>query len=151
MPFKDAKVMNMEEQQSLNYQSEKGFRNAMMIGNISILLITFIGMLGYALSEVNRRRKNLAIRKIHGATVSDVLRMFLWDLERIAIPAVLFGIVSAWFVADKWMQNFSEKISLHWYLFILCSLAILLFVGVIAIMSYWKSAKSNPVNDLRYE
>ncbi len=151
MPFKDAKVRSLKEQQRLNYQAEKGFRNTMLIGNVIILLITFIGLLGYTLSEVNRRRKDLAIRKIHGATVNHVLRMFLWDLERMAIPAVLLGILGAWWMSDMWMENFSEKVSLHWYLFLLCSLVILLFVGVIAIVSYWKPAKSNPVNDLRYE
>lgn len=151
MPFNDAKVKSLEEQKRQSYSAERGFRNVMLIGSVIILLITLIGLLGYALSEVNRRRKTLAIRKINGATINDALRLFLWDLQRIAIPAVAVGTVGAWFVAEKWMQNFSEKINLHWYLFLLCSLGVLLFVGIIAIASYWKSANSNPIESLRYE
>ncbi len=93
MPFKDAKIQSLQEQKGLIYEVEANFRNIIFIGSIIILLITFVGLLGYTLSEVNRRRKDLAIRKIHGATVNHVLRLFLWDLERMAIPAVLFGIV----------------------------------------------------------
>ncbi len=150
-PTKDIKVFSLAEQQRKAYQSAKGFRNTMLIGNIIIILITIIGLLGYTLSEVNRRRKELAIRKINGATVSNVLRLFIWDMQRMAIPAVLLGIVGSWFVAEKWMQSFSEKIALHWYIFAACSFVILLLVAIIAVISYWKPAISNPVNDLRYE
>ncbi len=150
-PMQDIKVFSLDEQKHKAYQAEKGFRNTMLIGNGIILLITFIGLLGYTLSEVNRRRKELAIRKINGATVSNVINLFLWDLERIALPAVIVGIIAAWLVSEQWMQNFSEKIGLHWLLFMSCSLVILLFVGVIAIVSYWKSARQNPVEALRYE
>lgn len=151
MPFEDAKIKSLEEEKRKSYLAERGSRNTMLIGSAIILLITLIGLLGYALSEVNRRRKSLAIRKINGATINDVLRLFLWDLQRIAIPAVVVGIVGAWFVAERWMQNFSEKVELHWFLFLLCSLGVLLFVGIIAIASYWKSSNSNPIESLRYE
>ncbi len=150
-PMKDIKVFSLDEKKRKAYQAEKGFRNTMLIGNGIILLITIIGLLGYTLSEVNRRRKELAIRKINGATVSNVLNLFFWDMQRMAIPAVLLGIAGSWFVAGKWMQNFSDKIALSWYLFLLSSLTFLCFVGFIAVASYWKSAKSNPVDDLRYE
>ncbi len=150
-PTKDVRVFSLEEQKRRVYHAEKGFRNVMFIGNIIILLITLIGLLGFALSEVNRRRKELAIRKINGATICNVFRLFLWNMERVAIPAIIIGVGLARFVVGKWMQNFSQQITLHWYLFLACGLIILLFIGIITIASYWRTANKNPVEALRYE
>ena len=151
LPHQDAVVKSLADEQQKNYLPERGFRNAMWAGNIIILLITGIGLLGYTASEAARRRKELAIRKISGATLPDILRIFIMDLEYIAIPAVVTGLVAAWFTADKWMQNFASKIPLHWEIFTLCSVFILVSVALIAAITYTRIANRNPVESLRYE
>ncbi|QGY44684.1 FtsX-like permease family protein [Maribellus comscasis] len=151
LPHQDAVVHSLEQEQKYSYQAEKGFRNAMMAGNIVILLITIIGLLGYTSNEAARRRKELAIRRISGANLTDILRAFIVDLEYIAIPAVLLGLTGAWITAHKWMQNFASKIDLHWGIFVACSLFVLLMVAVIAAANYTRTANRNPVEALRYE
>jgi len=151
LPHQDAVVKSLADEQQKSYLPERGFRNAMWAGNIIILLITGIGLLGYTASEAARRRKELAIRKISGANLPDILRIFIMDLEYIAIPAVVIGLVAAWFTADKWMQNFASKIPLHWEIFILCSAFILVSVALIAAITYTRIANRNPVESLRYE
>ena len=150
-PLEDAEIKSLEAEQLDAYKSEKGFRNAMLIGNIIILLVTIIGLLGYTFNESARRRKELAIRRINGATLSDILKAFISDLEYVAIPAVLLGLIGAWFTADKWMQNFAFKVPLHWGLFVACSLFILLLVALIAAINYTRTANQNPVDALRQE
>jgi putative ABC transport system permease protein len=151
MPQKDASVRSLEEDLQNKYNAEKGFRNALMAGNAVILLILFIGLLGYTTSEAVRHQKELAIRKINGATMSDILRVFILELEYIAIPSVVAGLIGVWFTVDKWMQNFAVKVPLHWGLFVLCSLAILLAVALVAAANYYRFATRNPVEALRYE
>jgi putative ABC transport system permease protein len=151
MPHNDAVVKSLEDELQNNYASEKGFRNAMMAGNVVILLITVIGLLGYTSNEASRRRKELAIRRISGANLSNILRVFILDLEYIAIPAVLIGLIGAWVTITRWMQNFATKIPLHWGIFALCSLSILLLVALIAAVNYYRTASQNPVEALRYE
>ena len=151
MPQNDAVINSLEDDLQSNYASEKGFRNAMMAGNAVILLITIIGLLGYTTNEANRRRKELAIRRISGAHLSNILKVFILDLEYIAIPAVLLGLLGAWFTVNRWMQNFAHKIPLHWAIFVACSLAILLLVAIIAAVNYSRTANRNPVEALRYE
>ena len=151
MPQNDAVIISLENELQSNYDSEMGFRNAMMAGNIVIILITVIGLLGYTSNEVDRRRKELAIRRINGAKLLDILRVFVIDLEYIAIPAVFVGLIGAWFTLDKWMQNFAAKTPLHWGIFAFCSLSILLFVAIISSISYYFSANQNPVKALHYE
>jgi len=151
MPQNDAVVKSLEDELQNNYASEKGFRNAMMAGNVVILLITVIGLLGYTSNEASRRRKELAIRRISGANLSNILSAFILDLEYIAIPAVLIGLIGAWVTVNRWMQNFATKIPLHWGIFALCSFSILLLVAVIAAVNYYRTASRNPVEALRYE
>ena len=151
MPQKDATIRSLEDELQNKYNSEKGFRNAMMAGNVVILLISIIGLLGYTTNEASRHQKELAIRKISGATVSDILRVFIWELEYIAIPSVLAGSVGAWFTVNRWMQNFAVKVPLHWEIFVLCSFSVLLLVALIAGVNYYRAANRNPIEALRYE
>lgn len=151
MPHPDAVVYNLADVQQDSYSRQKGFRNSMMAGNAIIILITVIGLIGYTASEVARRRKELAIRRISGAHFANILRKFIYDLGYIAVPTVALGLVIAWFVADKWMQNFAAKINLGWSLFALSSLAILALIVLTAFVNYTRTANQNPVEALRYE
>jgi putative ABC transport system permease protein len=151
MPQKDASIISLEDDLQKKYNTEKGFRNALMAGNVVILLITIIGLLGYTTNEANRHQKELAIRKISGATLSNILRVFIFELEYIAIPSVLAGLIGAWFTVNKWMQNFAVKVPLHWGIFVLCSFSVLLLVALTAAINYYRTANRNPIEALRYE
>lgn len=151
LPYKDAEIKSLAEEQLLGYTDEKGFRNAMMAGNFVILLISIIGLLGYTTNEATRRQKELAIRRINGASLSNLIQFFVLELQYLALPAVIVGLVGAWYTADKWMHNFAHKIPMHWGLFVLCSLLILLTVAVVAIVNYVRIGNRNPVEALRYE
>jgi putative ABC transport system permease protein len=151
LPHQDAVVRNLESEKEELYSSEKGFRTAMLAGNVVIFLITLMGLLGYTITEVARRSKELAIRKISGARLSDILGIFIKDLEYIAIPAVFVGLVGARFTAVRWMENFGSRISLHWGIFAICGLFIVLLVAFISALNYVVVANRNPIDALRYE
>lgn len=151
IPQKDASISSLEDELQNKYNTEKGFRNALMAGNVVILLISIIGLLGYTTNEGNRHQKELAIRKISGASLSSILRAFIFELEYIAIPSVLAGLIGAWFTVNKWMQNFAVKVPLHWGIFVLCSFSVLFLVALIAAINYYRIANRNPIEALRYE
>ncbi|HNV67590.1 MAG TPA: ABC transporter permease [Bacteroidales bacterium] len=151
IPRGEARVYSLAAEQEGEYQAERGFRNALYVGGFVILLITVIGLLGYLSDEIIRYRKNLAIRRINGATVIDVIRIFVSDISRVAVPCVVLGLTGAWFLAMKWLQNFSVQISLQWWVFILAGIAILLLTGAVAVFNSTRAAMQNPVNSLRYE
>lgn len=151
LPHQDAVVKSLENDQVERYSSERGFRNAMFAGNVVILVILLMGLLGYVVTEVTRRRKELAIRKINGARLADILKIFILDLEYVAFPAVLAGVAAAWFTALKWMQNFAWKIPLHWSIFAVCSFSVMLLIAVISALNYISLGRKNPVDTLRYE
>lgn len=147
----EAEIRSLAEVQENRYQPQKGLRNAIYAGSSIILLITLVGLLGYMNDEISRNRKNLAVRKINGATVNDIIRIFIRDIAVLLIPCTIIGLTGAWYIASRWLQNFSIKISLEWWIFVLPGLCICIFIGIISILSCRNAARQNPVESLRYE
>lgn len=112
MPGQEPKLTVYSVQMVDLYSSSRKFRDEVMIGGLITLIISLIGLIGYTNDEVNRRRKELAIRKVNGATMKDILRIFLKDVLRIALPAILLGCGISYFVAEHWQRQFVEKIPL---------------------------------------
>ncbi|MDO5665125.1 MAG: ABC transporter permease [Bacteroidia bacterium] len=151
MPRGEAEIKSLATVQENAYQAQKGFRNAIYAGSLVVLLVTIMGLLGYLNDEIARFRKSMAIRKINGATISDIVKIFVFGIGKIAVPCVIFGLVGAWFLAAKWMQNFTVQIALHWWIFVLAGVAILILTGTVAVLNSLKAAHQNPVKSLRYE
>lgn len=151
IPRGEPKVYSLAAVQEGRYQAQKAFRNGLYVGSFVILLITAIGLIGYLNDEIARCRKSLAIRKINGATTNDIVRIFVSDIWKIAIPSVIFGLVGAWYLASGWLTNFARQISLHWYGFLAIGTVILLLVSVMAVINSLKAALRNPVESLKYE
>jgi len=151
LPNKDAVVNSLENEQFNGYQAQLSFRNGMLAGNVVVFLITIIGLIGYTSTETTRRSKELAIRRISGASIKDLIVGFILELQYLVLPSVLIGLVLAWFILTKWMESFAQKMPLQWWIFLLCSLTIFLIVGIIAMLKYSRIASRNPVESLRYE
>lgn len=64
------------------------FRNAALLAAITILFVTLMGLIGYINDEIQRRSKEIAIRKVNGAEASSILRLFSKDIFWISLPAV---------------------------------------------------------------
>ena len=144
-------VHSLAAAQENTYQSQKGFRNAVYAGSLVVILVTVMGLLGYLNDEIARYRKSLAIRKINGATATDIVKIFVFSIAKLAVPCVLIGLALAWLLGSKWMQNFPIQISLSWWIFVTAGLIILLITGVVAILNSLKAANTNPVESLKYE
>ena len=133
------------------YTDAHHFRTTVMIGGIVALLIALIGLIGYLAGEIGRRQKEIAIRKVNGARTADVLRLFNIDILRVALPAVLIGVVGAWYVSRLWLEQFSEKAVLSPLLFIGCALLVLAVILSVVCICCHRVTTSNPVNYLKTE
>ena len=116
-----------------------------------MLVIALTGLLAYVRDEVVRRRSEIAVRIIHGATVTDVERIFLVDLLRIYLAAILAGSLAAWMISRSLLDLFAVKIALPWFLFVSCAVVVLLLVMLLAAWLVWHTARTNPTENLRAE
>lgn len=133
------------------YDTSRIFRDSVMAGGIITLIIALIGLIGYINDETNRRGKEIAVRKINGATERDLLRLISSDIVWMALPAILIGAGASWFASEKWLQQFSEKIPMNAGLFLTGSVVVLAVILLTVVYRTWMVANANPVLSLKSE
>ena len=133
------------------YDTSRIFRDSVMAGGIITLIIALIGLIGYINDETNRRGKEIAVRKINGATERDILRLISSDIVWMALPAILIGAGASWFASEKWLQQFSEKIPMNAGLFLTGSVVVLAVILLTVVYRTWMVANANPVLSLKSE
>ena len=133
------------------YESSRMLWIYVTIGGLITVIISLIGLIGYTNDEINRRRKEIAIRKINGASVRTILRIFLGDILRITLPAALLGCGISYFVSEYWQRQFAEKVPQNPLFFIAGGLSVCIIVTACVVYRTWKVANENPVNNLKSE
>lgn len=88
----------MEEGMNRMYNPVRVFRNATVVAGVVMFFIMLMGLLGYTADEVQRRSKEIAIRKVNGAEASSILSLLGRDVLWVAGPAVLVGVAASWYV-----------------------------------------------------
>lgn len=151
MPDGDLQLTLYSSAMANLYGDSRKFRDQVLIGGIVTLLISLIGLIGYTDDETGRRRKELAVRKVHGATLREILRIFLSDILRVALPAVVLGCAVSFFVSEFWMRQFAEKVPLSLWIFVAGGAGVGLVVTACVIYRTWKAAGEDPVRNLKSE
>ena len=134
-----------------SYRETQHTRDLIMIGCLASLLITLIGLIGYVRDEVQRRSRELAIRKVMGAGVGELHALFLRSIAVIAIPSIIVGVALGCYFSNLLMEQFADKIPLVWYVFAACALFVLLIIATIVLLQTHRVTTSNPVNYLKTE
>ena len=110
-----------------------------------------MGVFGIVLFETQYRRREVAIRKVMGATTTEVLRLF--NRRYIILVIISFVIatpISLWIV-DRWLSSFAYRVPIHWWVFAGAFLAVLLVtLGTVTFCS-WRTANENPANAVKSE
>ena len=148
---KDVEVKSYKDSMREAYSSERRMRNTVIIGCLVSIIIALFGLIGYIKDESQRRSKEMAVRKINGATVKEIIGIYVSEIMKLSIPAIILGNVGAWFAASAWLKNFSEKIALSPWYFILADIAIMVLVSFSVIMNSLRISRSNPVESLKNE
>lgn len=147
----DYLVKSMDIEMGRQYDSVKLIRNSVLFAGLCILFIALIGLMAYIRDEVSRRRSEIAIRTIHGASMADVQRLFQRDLLKIAMPSTLIGALIGWKVSDRLLEMFAVKIDLTLLLFGSCIVAVLAVVTGLSVALVHRAGRTNPTENLRSE
>ena len=133
------------------YHSQRVFRDATILATIAILAITLMGLVGYTNEEVRRRSKEIAIRKINGAEVSEILRLLCMDIVRIALPAIIIGIGLAHYVGNIWKEQFRDVLPSNLWCYAGAFIVVMAFILGTVIVKSWRVANENPVLSIKSE
>jgi len=133
------------------FKGEERVMKLVSSGAVMAIIISFIGLFALSILNVNRRRKEIGIRKVIGSTETEAIRILLSEtfiLVGIAIAIAFFG---SYFVMHRWLEDFVSRITLSPIYFVV-SAAIAITIAFLAVgWQSWKAATRNPVEALRYE
>ncbi len=148
---REINIVSYEEQMRAAYDDSRKMRNTMAVGAVFSLLIALLGLIGFIRDESLRRSKEMAVRKINGATTQDILGIFALDIMNLSTGMAVIASIGAVFVARKWLEQFAEKISLHPLYFVGGALLVLTIVLGIVVLNCLRIARENPVESLKNE
>jgi putative ABC transport system permease protein len=133
------------------YRNEVRFGRMVSLFSIISIVIACLGLLGLVSFTLSRKRKEICIRKVNGAMVSEVLAMLNRDFIKWVIIAFAVATPVAWYIMHKWLESFAYKTALSWWVFALAGLLALGITLLTVTWQSWRAATRNPVEALRYE
>jgi putative ABC transport system permease protein len=140
-----------DQENQARYESEARWKNIMLFGAALTIFVSCIGLFGLSVFATEKRRKEIGIRKVLGASVSGVATILSKDFLKLVIASLLIAIPVAWLAAGKWLENYPYRVSLSWWMFALAGI----FVTLIALTTVGfhaiRAAMANPVKSLRTE
>lgn len=141
----------MDERISINYRSE--INTAKIITGLSgiSIFLSILGILGMILFTIQQRTKEIGIRKVNGARVSEILTLLNRDFVKWVGIAFVIATPIAYYAMNKWLENFAYKTELSWWIFALAGMVALGIALLTVSWQSWKAATRNPVEALRYE
>ena len=141
----------MDDRISSNYVSE--IDTAKIITALSgiTVFLSVLGILGMIVFIVQQRIKEIGIRKVNGAKISEILTMLNKDFVKWVAIAFIIATPIAYYAMNRWLENFAYKTNLSWWIFVLAGLLALGIALLTVSWQSWRAATRNPVEALRYE
>jgi putative ABC transport system permease protein len=133
------------------YSSEVQFSNIISLLTMLSILIAVLGLLGVSYFSSQLRIKEIGIRKVNGAKISEVMAMLNQDFVKWVVIAFIIATPVAWYAMGKWLESFAYKTNLSWWVFAVAGLLALGIALLTVSWQSWKAATRNPVEALRYE
>ena len=127
------------------YRNELNAQQLVYIFSILCFVIADLGLITFMAFIIRRRRKETGIRKVCGASVSEIIRMLNMGFIRYVALAFVIAVPVAWYIMQRWLERFTYRTSLDWWIFVLAGFSVLLVsVASVSIQS-WRAATADPV------
>ena len=133
------------------YEAETTFRKIFTFFSVIAIIIACVGLLGLTMNTVQKRTKEIAIRKINGAMIFEMVKLLSQDIAKWVILSFVVACPIAWLVMHQWLQNFAYRTTPEWWMFVLAGMAALCIALLTVSYHTVKAARANPVRALRYE
>jgi putative ABC transport system permease protein len=141
----------MEESFNTTYQAERRLGSIFTVFTLLSILIACLGLFGLAAFNAEKRSKEIGIRKVLGASVSQITYKLSIDFLKLVGIAILISLPLAWYAMNKWLEDFEYRIEIGWGVFVLATvLAIAISILTVSYQGI-KAAIANPIKSLRTE
>ena len=141
----------LDRQNERSYKTEERWKQIILLGSLTTIFISCIGLFGLSVLSAEKRRKEIGVRKVLGASVERVITILSKDFLKLVIFSLLIGFPLARVAANKWLQNYPYRIELNWWVFALAGLLVIFIALFTVSFQAIKTALANPVKSLRSE
>ncbi len=141
----------LDESFDNQYKQEVRFGKLISLFSMLSIVIACLGLLGLVSFTLTRKQKEIGVRKVNGARISEVLVMLNKDFVKWVTIAFVVASPIAWYIMNKWLENFAYKTTLSWWIFALAGVLALGIALLTVSWQSWRAATRNPVEALRYE
>jgi putative ABC transport system permease protein len=141
----------LDEYFNRQYQADNQFGQAFAYFAAIAIFVACLGLFGLASFTTSQRTKEIGVRKVLGASVSDILLLLSKDFMSLVFLSFIIAVPIAWYTMNQWLQNYAFRTSLAWWLFVVPGCLVLLIALLTVSLQTWKAALANPVESLRNE
>jgi putative ABC transport system permease protein len=144
-------VRFIDQDLEITYQEELRFIRQVLLFSVICLIITLIGVFCLTLFETEYRRKEIGIRKVFGSTEEAILLLLSRHYAILLLLSFLIAAPIAWYLGHEWLQSFTERTPIYWWLFPLALAAVSAITLATVCIQGWRAATENPVNSIKTE
>jgi putative ABC transport system permease protein len=141
----------MDDTYARLYENDQRVGTIFSIMAVVAILISCMGLFGLSIFSSEKRTKEIGIRKVNGAKVSEIMTLLNKDFVNWVVIAFAIATPVAYYAMNKWLENFAYKTSLSWWIFALAGFLAFGIASLTVSWQSWKAATRNPVEALRYE
>ena len=151
VPKDEFDVMFFDSRLDSEYGRERNTSRIILLFTVLAITISLMGVFGLVMFEAEHRRKEIAIRRINGASVVDVLKMFNIKFIRIVIVCFVFSIPISWLIVDAYLKGFAYRMPTHWWVFFSAFLSVMIVTLIVVTLRCLSAALSNPIKSIKTE
>lgn len=144
-------VITFDRETAYNYTQETNLAMLVTLFTFAVLLIALTGLLGVVLFETERRRKEIGIRKVNGATVKEILLLFNKKFAALVLISFVIACPIAYYVVVKYLSNFTYHCPVYVWVFVAALIRALVLTALTVTAASFKAANENPVRTLKSE
>ena len=133
------------------YKRELSIGWLISLFSLVAVFISIVGVLGLVIFESEYKRKEIGLRKVHGATTSQILIMFNKVYARILVICFILSIPVAYYAMNRWLSYFAYKIPLYWWVYAIAFVFVSAITILIVSFQNWSTASENPVESIKTE
>jgi putative ABC transport system permease protein len=151
VPHRPFEYHFLDEDYDALYKAEERTAGVFSTFSSLAILLACLGLFALSAFELVKRTKEIGIRKVLGATVSNIVGLLAKDFLKLIMIAMVIAFPVAWFVTNKWLEDFTYRVSIGWWMFAIAA-TLVLFIALFTIsVQAIKAALANPVKSLRTE
>ena len=141
----------LDDRFNAQYANDQLFGKVFTIFAGFAIFIACLGLLGLSLFATAQRTKEIGVRKVLGASVSNIVLLLSKDFIKLVLIAFVIAAPVAWLVMHNWLQDFAYRININWWIFLVAGLlSVFIALATISFQAI-KAAVANPVKSLRTE